>query len=158
MNNANFSKTFLIWKPMFKINQIWIERKQDSKQHHYRKTPICHNTVYKLSLWLHLWVAVIKLPLIDNIHVLHVFNDAIFPEGFSKPRIRISIHLSSQIYAFKHVWGFETKALWTDRWKDGRMDGPSYDTLPGSMKFGFHHHFEERFKKQENVIIKLLHC
>ena len=126
MNNANFSKTFLIWKLMFKINQIWIERKQDSKQHHYRKTPICHNTVYKLSLWLHLWVAAIKLPLIDNIHVLHLFNDAIFPEGFSKSRIRISIHLSSQIYAFKHVWGFETKALWTDRWTDRRMDGPSY--------------------------------
>ena len=70
MNNANVSKLFLIWKPMFKINQIWIERKQDSKLHHYRKTPIIHNTVYKLSLWIHLWVAVIKLPLIDNMYLM----------------------------------------------------------------------------------------
>ena len=32
-----------------------------------------------------------------------------------------------------------------------------YDTLPGSMKFGFHHHFEEQFKKQENDKIDLLY-
>ena len=124
MNNTNFSKTFLIWKPMFKINQIWIERKQDSKQHHYRKTPIIHNTVYKLSLWLHLWVAVIKLPLIDNIHVLRVFNDAIFLEGLESEFLFISAVKYMRLNTFedlkqKHYGQTDRR---TDGWTDPRIE------------------------------------
>ena len=52
----------------------------------------------------------------------------------------------------------EFQSIFPSYYNDHLFDDISqyYDTLPGSKKFGFHHHFGEQFKKQK--IIELNFC